>query len=501
MSSTEFSNVCPANSLSHPAPLSLLTTPHVSHILLLLDSKVLLQRVSGGYIFPCVLKTDLPRYPLDKADAPEVLLFSRDYFNTSHLHIIRVLPQPGSSSPPAWACFAQISHLEDERRFAEMTRERDDFILADLEQLSSLQVEETAYKGELKSHACKMLRYEQNIEDYPKNFPPWYRVGFCHRVREWILTNLPEEWDELGYEIEMAVARTWGLGCTMFVVDVREYEKQLYFKACPTRKIDSGGETEYDQAMKTGLAGGYFGKEVEITKLINDKANSLIPKLVACDNENGWMLSEDGGATLREMPVTETDINTLLDRLVRFQKETIGEVESFRRKGLKDRSFSALVKNLRDVVEDDVVDGLGELEEYYEDVQEMCKNLEEASPMSEIVVHGDLNAGNVVVKKCGDVVEMSIIDWSDASIAHPLVEMNGMEGRKLRRKYAEKLGIQYWMGRDAMILTRLDELILQIRLWETWKIDEYDVKDENLERMLDDILDSLSKRRRNELEQ
>lgn len=224
--------------------------------------------------------------------------------------------------------------------------------------------------------------------------PAWSRAGWYRRASEWITQRLGEQGRPPTGRIEQFTH--WEIAAVM--------------------RVDTAPGPVWFKAVFS-----VFGHEPSATALLSESFPDRIPPVLALDEEEGWLLLDDAGtAMVADHPEADADA---IARLVECQRAFIGRTEDLRAIGAPVRPLQDLPHQLAAVLHDpDLrawvnVDGerAGGIVAWVEAQAAAMEDL----GFPPTLVHGDFHPENVLRTDDGPV----IIDWSDAAVAHPLVDM------------------------------------------------------------------------------
>jgi hypothetical protein len=170
-------------------------------------------------------------------------------------------------------------------------------------------------------------------------------------------------------------------------------------------------------------SGDRFRHEGAVTQALAARNPGQLPDVIAVEADRGWMLMRDFEADdLGEQPPRAWHQG--LDALADLQLAWLGDGTELLALGAEDRSLPALTSWVAATGEDDVLMGgladgprqewLATIEHYVD----ACHRLD-ALGMPHTLVHGDFHPWNVAVAH-GHAL---IFDWTDASLAHPFVDL------------------------------------------------------------------------------
>ena len=178
--------------------------------------------------------------------------------------------------------------------------------------------------------------------------------------------------------------------------------------------------------------GPAFAFEPPVTEALYQWRPDCMTKVYAVDADRGWMLTADGGQTLRMASKEGLDMRAWDEALAHYaglQIDLAGHVEELLAMGVRDRRLARLPDLYRDLVEDmewlliGEEDGLTpsqhqRLVAAIPEVAAMCGRLA-AFAVPESLHHNDLHDANIFF----DTGRYQFFDWGDSSIAHPFFSL------------------------------------------------------------------------------
>jgi Phosphotransferase enzyme family len=234
-----------------------------------------------------------------------------------------------------------------------------------------------------------------------------------------------------------------------------------------------------------------FHAEPVLTRLLAGKFPGAIPTVVAVEPDEGWLISEDiGSAWIGDVP--EADRPAALGRgagaLVAIQRAMAtdgGAIRTLLDAGAPHRPLTDLVASVAAATDPDGF-GVGAGGIQPERAERVLGALAaavarvEAVGLPESVVHGDFHSGNAAL--VGD--RIVIIDWSDAAISNPAVDLvtwvAWSGGRQAEIDAANDAWVDAWSGAvdgDAL-RAALDDILI---VGAGYQIVSYDGIRRNLE--------------------
>lgn len=233
----------------------------------------------------------------------------------------------------------------------------------------------------------------------------WARTGWYSGVLTWLRAQL----EQLGYEddarIEQYEVSDWS--CILCVFTQRG---TLYLKCCDPE----------------------FGHEPQLTQALGQLWSATVPKVLAINSEQVWMLMEDAGKLLTEDKERAASLASWQDILRRYARMQIAALEHLPflfERGCPDRRLYRLPEIFEHALADTKMlllgepDGLSE-EEYTRALAfaaalpALCSKLASFN-IPETLHHDDLHGGNILVQ--GD--NYIFFDWAESFIAHPFYVM------------------------------------------------------------------------------
>jgi len=225
----------------------------------------------------------------------------------------------------------------------------------------------------------------------------WARHGWHARATAWIVAALEDAGRPAAGEVE--IRRQWGISATARV---------------PT----ADGGTAWFKAVCP-----HFDAEVTITRFLHTVVPEAVPHVIAADDDVGWLLLDDVGVGPIGFDATEEQLARAIRRLVQIQAEMVGRDGELRAVGVAHRPLRRLADDVAAAMTDPgAIEGphvaLTRLAEVVNWVRRQSDWLVGIG-LPETLLHGDFHVFNVLERNGAPV----IIDWSDAAISHPLLEI------------------------------------------------------------------------------
>jgi hypothetical protein len=171
-------------------------------------------------------------------------------------------------------------------------------------------------------------------------------------------------------------------------------------------------------------SGRRFQHEAAVTQALSRSAPRHLPEVLAIEPRRGWMLMRDfAGPELGEQDSSTWGIG--LDTLVSVQRSWLERLDELVRLGAEHRPLSALERWVKQTAGDDevlrgfTVDERQRWLASLPSLTEACRRLDDIGP-GPTLVHGDFHPWNVALRPDGAAL---IFDWTDASVAHPALDV------------------------------------------------------------------------------
>jgi Phosphotransferase enzyme family len=263
----------------------------------------------------------------------------------------------------------------------------------------------------------------------------WTQPTWFEEVERWIDQGLDQQGIQRIGAIHPLRIRPWSA-----VLQVPTQRGQIYFKAIIPQ----------------------MAYEIQLSQRLSCWHLHCILPVLASSEEQGWLLTPDGGTLLRDVIKTEADIQhweQILPIHARLQQNSAQHLDDFVKMGLPDRRLATLPNQLQQLLANSEIlalnhpDGLSLVE--YQRLQqsvgllsELCQQLA-AFNIPETLHHGDLHDGNILFQNG----RYLLFDWGDSSIAHPFCDLHRTDAN------LERLGLE----RNSPWWQRLRDCYL-----ETW---------------------------------
>ncbi len=273
----------------------------------------------------------------------------------------------------------------------------------------------------------------QSLDNYfslqraPSMEAPWSSYQWYLHAHHWIESNLTS----LGYTSLTPTQqfKIWGVGC---VLQIETDQGRVWFKACRTLPL--------------------FVNEASVTAQLAREYPLDVAQPLAIDEERNWLLTPHVGNSLNTPP-TETANGDAYRQLARLQKQTIARTAELKAMGCLVRDLEWLrhqITPLLDRIEQHHLDDRALIAKAREKLPQWDARIEamKTLPFPDTLIHGDFHVGNVF----GSNAPFRIIDWSDASISHPLIDLQAILYFADEQDWAEYLtpwfaewGIEEWL--------------------------------------------------------
>jgi aminoglycoside/choline kinase family phosphotransferase len=250
--------------------------------------------------------------------------------------------------------------------------------------------------------------------------PRWSRPGWLRRVTRWTHASLAE--NGLRADGPLQMRRLWAISALV----------------CSPH---DGGHAAWFKAVFP-----HFHHEPAVTALLETSVPGLVPSVLATDVDEGWLLLEEAGEPLPDGESDDADdvVLAAIGQLVDAQEATRNRLDEFAALGCPRRPLSTLPDELTVAMSDAVALGGEEvapdrLRRVVAFVGDQAAWLDGLG-MGDVLVHGDFHPGNLLVGTGGT----RIIDWSDAAISHPAVEIGPWLGEV--RPELRSAGWEAWIA-------------------------------------------------------
>lgn len=231
----------------------------------------------------------------------------------------------------------------------------------------------------------------------PKDRVPWANPGWLAQAQAWITHTL----HNLGYRVQtIEPIKNWSLSC---VVRVHTDQGLVYFKVSNNLPL--------------------FGHEPLLTQTLAQWFPQRVPKPLAIELDQRWMLLPNIGSNLREQPLDLAGACELLHAYSHMQFTLSLQPQALLQAGCLDRRMPHLVQHLSQMLQDpyvmqqltpqEVQAALGLEKQWHQS----CAALQEHLAYS--LVHGDWHSGNMAAP----AGQVCFFDWTDACLAHPLLDL------------------------------------------------------------------------------
>jgi Phosphotransferase enzyme family len=237
-------------------------------------------------------------------------------------------------------------------------------------------------------------------DDVPPERPPWAQPGWLGGVRSW----LEREAARLGHAvIAIEQVKQWSISA---VLRVRTDGPDLWFKVSAPLPL--------------------FVDEASVTAELAERFPGYVPAPLAVEPEHGWLLFAEFEVVGWGQPV-ETRCE-LFRRFAGLQRRSVPLVDDLLAAGCLDRRLGVLESQLDPLFADPVAvarlapEERSELRRRAPELKQACRRLD-ALGLPATLVHGDLHPGNTA-RLDG---ELAYFDWTDACIAHPLIDLHSLQ--------------------------------------------------------------------------
>jgi len=234
---------------------------------------------------------------------------------------------------------------------------------------------------------------------------PWTESGWFDKVSSWINTELSQLGIAIIGPIKQPHIRPWST-----VLRIPTLEGAVYFKDCSEDLI-------YEPALTQKMSSWY---------------PDHMPRILAVNLKNGWMMMADGGCTLREVIRADRNIShweKLLPLYADLQIKLSDHLPELLALGAPDRQLSTLPEQYENLLNNKNLlllghqDGITSAE--YDRLISMTNRVEAisgmlaASPIPQSIHHGDFHDANIFLNDNHFV----FFDWGDCSVTYPFFSL------------------------------------------------------------------------------
>jgi hypothetical protein len=199
-------------------------------------------------------------------------------------------------------------------------------------------------------------------------------------------------------------------------------EKMEVVKCWPFACVLQGNNCYCKACLPSAGLSGVFAPEAQVMKLLAQKYATLLPPLVAINEEQGWILMQDAGALLEQQEAYQC-WEQVLQQWAGLQQVTSQEVEELLARGVPDRRIVHLPQHLAWLLDDGVAmtcfssTEVRRIEQSIPLVEKLCHQLA-SYQIPATLTHGDLHPKNIAC--AGD--RLALLDWSDGCLSHPFFD-------------------------------------------------------------------------------
>ncbi len=197
-----------------------------------------------------------------------------------------------------------------------------------------------------------------------------------------------------------------------------------------------------------------FHPEPVVGRLLAERFPTLVPRVVAIDVDEGWLIVDDVAAPwIGDLPIEakRAGLAAGARAVVAIQTALVGDLDAFVAAGCPNRSIEDLAAALATAIGPEAVahaEGSVPAEHPERAVAAVRDAVERvvALGLPTTIVHGDFHPGNVALAEDRAV----IIDWSDAAIGNPAIDLvtwlSWSKDQPDDRRVATDAWIEAWSG-------------------------------------------------------
>ncbi|WP_414572313.1 aminoglycoside phosphotransferase family protein [Nostoc sp. CCY 9925] len=262
---------------------------------------------------------------------------------------------------------------------------------------------------------------ETDSDNIPVLRVPWAKIGWFDRTATWINLQLNSNGLCAFAPIEQVKSQT--RSC---LLKVSTTDGKLYFKA----------------------VFGIFGKEPTLTDFLAQLYPNHLPKLLAVDTEQQWMLMWDFGGNLLSEVADISQWEEALRLEAEIQIQAVHQVDKLLDIGFPDRRIEQLASQIKPLFADksallvpqnDPILSETEIETLSSLVPQLVARCNELDGFGipQTLIHGDFHCQNVVVTN----ERFIYFDWSDSAISHPFFDA-GFFLHEITQEFPEVTDVQ-----------------------------------------------------------
>ena len=241
---------------------------------------------------------------------------------------------------------------------------------------------------------------EQTLDDWGR--PQWAREGWLRSAAEWIEERLLARGVELAGPVRQV--KSWSMSS---VLRAETSIGDVYLKALPD----------------------IFQHEPALTKYLSTHYPEHIPHILAVNEEENWMLTEDFDAPFLYQEDDWSRWEEILELYARIQIEQVNNIDRLLELGCPDRRMPMLIEQIDEIsanlsriaTDRDFSLTDNEIEEWHQVVPELkqaCHQLDQCN-IPDTLEHGDFYVANIASIRDRTI----FFDWTDGCISHPFFSL------------------------------------------------------------------------------
>ncbi|WP_031509584.1 phosphotransferase [Streptomyces megasporus] len=235
------------------------------------------------------------------------------------------------------------------------------------------------------------------VDDGAAGRPPWTRPGWYSSAVQWALEGLSAAGSRSTGRPEQPGMRAWSRQLRLPAAP-----RDLYFKASPP----------------------VYGHEAAVSLLLSERFPTAVPRVLAVDTRQNWMLTEDFGTVSHSSsPAEAVDAYArMVPELARIQRGMADRADALLSAGCPDHRLKVLPGLYDELVSG--TEGLSAAERrrlggFSETFRSHCAQLA-AFGIPQTIVHLDIWRGNHTLTNAGPL----IFDWAESVLGHPFVSLD-----------------------------------------------------------------------------
>lgn len=475
----------------------LLKAKDVTHMIYTLDNRaILLQYQENKWSVP------VTKYIWEGIKwAPEISVFAKEFFKAKSAHVVRAYDSEEYSCEHIALALMEFYMPDDIQSVKKMIEsdESGQIRLVGLNEIDDVEFaligckkcQKSTMKDVVKEALREIAGVVSPVSD-PVMKAPWTNYGWIEQVRRWIskLLSTPGH-DAVNFEDDIKLEVVSNVNDAMVMrITIPGRENRPFFRASLGHALHIHRPSE--ESIKIAVR-----YEVRLLNFLSENYASIIPRLLACEMNKGWMLLE--GITVDGEPcyVAGLQASDFTTQYAEFQKYSAENLDSFLDIGCPDRRPKCLREHVEKGSEE--IQARAEEDtpalssEVLDEIERQCNEVESVG-IPCCLLHGDLHGGNILMRADSSIV---LIDWNLSYVSNPL--LGYLSENKTRRALYLKQLAENELGDIEALVQRAKPLrkVMQfVRMVDEIRIQRISTSQglvEEAVELLHDIIDSFDK--------